>query len=146
MLALLLAPLLALAPAPAGDRSVALAQAAREALAAGSAREALAKAEEALEWSPENAALFDLASRAAESGKELDRALTYAALALELAPPPAPENQKEAAAAADALLKRLTALDPLAGKDRALLGDYAAALLALGSDCAAKKFWINAVE
>ena len=125
-------------PAPS-DRAAALAAEARTELASGSASEALAKAEEALEWSPEDLSLLDLAAQAAEADKEPDRALCYAAAALELAS--APEN----AALADALRKRIGELDPLAGKDQALLGDYAAALLALGNDCVTRKLWVNAV-
>jgi hypothetical protein len=125
---------------PPSDRAVALAAEARTALAAGSGGEALAKAEEALEWSPEDLALLDLAAQAAEADKEPDRALCYAAAALELAG--APEN----AALAEALRKRIGELDPLAGKDQALLGDYAATLLALGNDCVTRKLWVNAVD
>ncbi len=131
---------LALALLPASDRAAALGAEARGALAGGSSSAALAKAEEALEWSPDDLALLDLASQAAEADKEPDRALCYAAQALELAT--APEN----AALAEALKKRIGELDPLAGKDQALLGDYAAALLALGNDCVTRKLWVNAVE
>ncbi len=132
--------LLALALPPGSDRAATLGAAARSALDAGSSDEALKRAEEALEWSPEDLALLDLAAQAAEADKEPDRALCYAAQALELAT--APEN----AALAEALRKRIGELDPLAGKDQALLGEYAAALLALGNDCASRKLWVNAVD
>jgi hypothetical protein len=131
---------LALALLPSSDRSATLAAEARSALDSGSSNEALAKAEAALEWSPEDALLLELASRAAEADKEPDRALWYAAQALELCTTP------ESAALAEGLKKRIGELDPLAGRDQALLGDYAAALLALGNDCASRKLWVNAVD
>jgi tetratricopeptide (TPR) repeat protein len=121
------------------DRAAPLAAQARSELASGSATQALARAEEALEWAPEDALLLELASQAAEADKEPDRALCYAALALELATAP------EQAPLVESLKKRIGELDPLAGRDRALLGEYAAALLALGNDCAARKLWVNAV-
>jgi hypothetical protein len=131
---------LALCLDPSNERSAALAAEAQRALSDGSNGEALAKAGEALEWAPEDLALLELASRAAEADKEPDRALCYAAQALELAT--APEN----APLAEALKKSIGELDPLAGRDRALLGDYAAALLVLGNDCATRKLWVNAVD
>ena len=139
MLASLLASL-ALALLPASDRAATLAASARSALAAGSNDEALKLAEEALEWSPEDVALLELAAQAAEADKEPDRALFYAAQALELALAP------EQAALAERLRKLIGDLDPLAGRDQALLGDYAAALLVLGNDCASRKLWVNAVD
>ena len=140
MLASRLAFLFLLLATPTNDRSAALSADAQSALAGGSNTEALAKAEEALEWAPDDLVLLELASRAAEADKEPDRALYYAAQALELATTP------ESAALAEALKKRIGELDPLAGKDQALLGDYAAALLALGNDCATRKLWVNAVD
>ncbi|MBK7643805.1 MAG: DUF1570 domain-containing protein [Planctomycetes bacterium] len=130
--------LLALPPAPT-DHTSALAAQAQAALEAGSNLDALHKAEEALEWAPDDLALLDLASRAAAAEQEPDLALCYASQALELAA--APEN----AALAEALKKRIAELDPLAGKDQALLGEYATALLALGNECVTRKLWVNAV-
>ncbi len=122
------------------DHAAELAQQARSALDGGQAEDALRAAQEALEWSPEDAQLLDLASRAAEAAKEPDLALCCAAQALELCTTP------ESAALAEAARKRIAELDPLAGKDQALLGEYAATLFALGNDCASRKLWVNAVD
>lgn len=136
-----LACLLVLAPARTGtDHAAELAAQARSALDGGQALDALRAAEEALEWSPEDAQLLELASRAAEAAKEPDLALCFGAQALELCRAP------ESAPLAEAVRKRLSELDPLAGKDQALLGEYAATLLALGNDCASRKLYVNAVD
>lgn len=130
-----------LAPAlPGTDHAAQLAAQARSALEAGQGDQALRAAEEALEWSPEDAQLLDLASRAAEEAKEPDLALCYGAQALEACTTP------ESAPLAEATRKRLAELDPLAGKDQALLGEYAATLLALGNDCSSRKLFVNAVD
>ena len=132
--------LLALALPPGSDRAATLGAAARSALDAGSSDEALKRAEEALEWSPEDLALLDLAAQAAEADKEPDRALCYAAQALELAT--APEN----AALAEALRKRIADLDPLGGKGKQIIGEYSNALLALGRNVGKRKLFVNGVD
>ncbi len=106
-------------------------------LDAGQGADALLAVEKALELAPDDLELLDLASRAAESAQDKDRALWYAGLAL---------LRCEDKARAAEIEKRATALDPLAGRDRATLSAYAADLLALGQECANKKRFVNAVE
>jgi hypothetical protein len=127
----------ALASAP-GDVPAQYAEA-KSLLDANRAPDALAKAKVGLEYAPDNIELLDLASRAAAAAGDNDQALWYASLAVEQA---APGKEKQIAE----IQKRAAELDPLQGKNQAVIGAYAQALLAVGEKCASKKLYATAVE
>ena len=140
LLALLLTPPLLGADGPPAQ----LAEA-RALLDGGQAKEALAKAKEGLEFAPDLPEMLDVASRAAQAAGAADEALWYAWIATgELGSIAAPTKDQKALA--DAIQKRLGELDPTGQRGSAAVSSYAAALFAVGKDCAARKLTVNAVD
>ena len=110
----------------------------------GKGAEALAAAVIALEYAPEDPALLDLASRAAQAAGKPDESMWYAKLGLESL---AAEDETPAGLAlTEELEKRLAQLDPLLEETDALLEAYAAQLLEVCKKIQRKKLYANTVD
>src|SRR5262249_14513547 len=108
-------------------------------------KEALEKAKEGLEFAPDLPEMLDVASRAAQAAGAADEALWYAWMAVsELGAVATPT--KEQKALADGIQKRLGGREPTGQQGSAAVASYAAALFAVGKDCAARKLTVNAVD
>jgi Protein of unknown function (DUF1570) len=128
-----------------GDGPPAQLTEARTLLDGGQAKEALEKAKVGLELAPDLPEMLDVASRAAQAAGSADEALWYAWIASgELGSIATPT--KEQKALADGIQKRLGELDPTGQQGSAAVSSYAAALFAIGKDCAARKLTVNAVD
>ncbi len=115
----------------------------RALLEEGKAKEALAKAEEGLEYESEHFELLSTATRAAEMAGSTDQALWYADLAVAAA---GPSPAKEQVKLVEALRARIAALDPLKGQGESARSRYAGELLELGTDLAKRKLYVCAVR
>src|SRR5262249_15215177 len=113
----------------------------RAALEAGEGEEAFREAEGALAVEPQDLDLLDAAWRAAQALGRGDEALSYAAIAQDLA-----EEVPERKAFLEGVNRRVADLDPFKGKGDSLLREFGGTLMRLGESCAGRGLSANAVD
>ncbi len=108
----------------------------------GKSADALAKAQEGLEFAPDNFALLQLAAQSASAAEKKDEAVWYAGMAIDQSGGLDPKSRQKTV---DDLNALAAAADPLQQKNRAVEGDYAQALLKVGADLSRRQMYVTAV-
>src|SRR6185503_8222401 len=112
-------------------------------LEAGKGEEALAQAQEGLEFSPDHFGLLHIAAQSASAAQKKDEAIWYGSMAL--GQTAALTDAKTRQKTIDELEALVAAADPLQQKGRGIENEYAQALLKIGSDLARRQMWVSAV-
>lgn len=108
----------------------------------GKAADALAKAQEGLEFAPDNFDLLQLAAQSASAAEKKDETIWYAGMAIDQSAGLDPKTRQKTV---DDLNALAAAADSLQQKNRAVEGDYAQALLKVGADLSSRKMFVTAV-